>query len=152
MTIKVTCSKCAKTYEVSDKFGGMTGPCPKCNAQIRVPNLSENFVVQYQKNWFDEQDEQMAKSAAVRKTSSSTRGTSMSNTWVKLGVYFIGLPYGMGIAWCWLFAYQSEWDDDLVYLALAVTFGSLVVAFLVSLVAHIADRLTDIQALLENRK
>ncbi|HJT31105.1 MAG TPA: hypothetical protein VJ783_03485, partial [Pirellulales bacterium] len=37
MPIRVTCPKCKKTYNVSDKFAGVEGACPNCKAKIRIP-------------------------------------------------------------------------------------------------------------------
>ena len=45
MPIQVTCSKCFKRFQVSDKFAGKSGPCPNCKAQIKVPDKSEEVVV-----------------------------------------------------------------------------------------------------------
>ncbi len=111
MTIKVTCSKCAKTFEVSDKFGGKTGPCPNCKAQIRVPDLSKNFVVHNPKNWFDKQDELMAKSAAVRKTSTSTSGNpSQMPTILLLTVIALLLLGTLGVQVVSVFQRRNAWE------------------------------------------
>jgi hypothetical protein len=45
MPIQVTCPKCFKRFQVSDKFAGKTGPCPNCKQQIRVPDKSEEVVI-----------------------------------------------------------------------------------------------------------
>ncbi len=45
MPIQVTCPKCLKRFQVSEKFAGKTGPCPACKNQIRVPELNEQVVV-----------------------------------------------------------------------------------------------------------
>jgi hypothetical protein len=45
MPIQVTCPKCFKRFQVSDKFAGKTGPCPNCKHQIRVPDKSEEVVI-----------------------------------------------------------------------------------------------------------
>ena len=45
MPIQVTCPKCLKRFQVSDKFAGKTGPCPSCKAQIKVPDKTEEVVV-----------------------------------------------------------------------------------------------------------
>ncbi len=46
MAIRVTCSKCHTRFNVSDKFAGKEGPCPKCKAKIRVPSKSEEVVIE----------------------------------------------------------------------------------------------------------
>jgi hypothetical protein len=45
MKILVVCPGCRKRFEVSEKFAGKTGPCPKCKTVIRVPELSEQVVI-----------------------------------------------------------------------------------------------------------
>ncbi len=45
MPIRVTCSGCHTRFNVSDKFAGREGPCPKCKKQIRIPNKTEEVVV-----------------------------------------------------------------------------------------------------------
>lgn len=45
MPIQVTCSKCLKRFQVSDKYAGKTGPCPNCKQELRVPTLDEEVVV-----------------------------------------------------------------------------------------------------------
>lgn len=45
MPIQVTCPKCLKRFQVSEKFAGKTGPCPSCKNQIRVPDKSEEVVI-----------------------------------------------------------------------------------------------------------
>ena len=45
MPIQVTCPKCFKRFQVSEKFAGKTGPCPNCKQQIRVPEKSEEVVI-----------------------------------------------------------------------------------------------------------
>jgi hypothetical protein len=45
MAIVVVCPGCRKSYEVSDKFAGKSGPCPKCKQILQVPALSEQVQV-----------------------------------------------------------------------------------------------------------
>jgi cation transport ATPase len=45
MPIQVTCPKCLKRFQVSDKFAGKTGPCPSCKNQIKVPDKSEEVKI-----------------------------------------------------------------------------------------------------------
>lgn len=37
MAIRVICSGCMTSFEVSDRFAGKKGPCPKCNHIIEIP-------------------------------------------------------------------------------------------------------------------
>jgi hypothetical protein len=45
MPINVTCPHCHSRFNVSDKFAGQTGPCPKCKNPISVPKKSEEVVI-----------------------------------------------------------------------------------------------------------
>lgn len=45
MAIDVTCASCKTRFQVSDKFAGKQGPCPKCKAIIKVPTKSEQVVI-----------------------------------------------------------------------------------------------------------
>ena len=45
MSIRVICPGCKARFNVSDQFAGKTGPCPKCKAQIKIPDASEQVVV-----------------------------------------------------------------------------------------------------------
>lgn len=45
MTIRVTCTKCMARFNVSEKFSGREGPCPKCQTVIRIPEASEDVVI-----------------------------------------------------------------------------------------------------------
>ena len=46
MPIRVTCSKCHTRFNVSEKFAGKEGPCPKCKTVIKVPSADEEVVIQ----------------------------------------------------------------------------------------------------------
>ena len=50
MAIRVTCSKCHTRFNVSDKFAGQGGPCPKCKTKIRIPDKSEEVVIEAPKS------------------------------------------------------------------------------------------------------
>jgi len=41
MAISVVCTKCRARFNVSDKFAGQTGPCPKCKNPITIPQATE---------------------------------------------------------------------------------------------------------------
>jgi hypothetical protein len=45
MPIQVTCPGCLTRFNVSEKYAGKEGPCPKCKQKIRVPDASEQIVV-----------------------------------------------------------------------------------------------------------
>ena len=45
MAIDVTCPTCHTRFQVSDKFAGKSGPCPKCKATIKVPEKKDEVVI-----------------------------------------------------------------------------------------------------------
>ena len=45
MAIDVTCAACKTRFQVSDKFAGKQGPCPKCKAIITVPSKKDEVVI-----------------------------------------------------------------------------------------------------------
>lgn len=45
MPIRVTCVKCMSRFDVSEKFAGREGPCPKCKTVIKIPEANEQVVV-----------------------------------------------------------------------------------------------------------
>ena len=45
MSIIVVCKKCKKSFKVSDKFAGKSGPCPNCKATLRVPEKKEEVTI-----------------------------------------------------------------------------------------------------------
>ena len=50
MPIRVTCTGCHARFNVSDKFAGKEGPCPKCKAVIQIPGLDEEVVIHAPEN------------------------------------------------------------------------------------------------------
>ena len=45
MSIQVTCTKCHTRFNVSEKFAGKKGPCPKCKTVITIPSADEEVVI-----------------------------------------------------------------------------------------------------------
>ena len=45
MPIQVTCPKCLKRFQVSDKFAGKSGPCPNCKNPLKIPEASEQVTI-----------------------------------------------------------------------------------------------------------
>jgi predicted Zn finger-like uncharacterized protein len=45
MPIDITCPGCKTRFNVSDKFAGQKGPCPKCKTVIQIPAKGEEVVV-----------------------------------------------------------------------------------------------------------
>ena len=50
MSIRVTCNKCHTRFNVSEKFAGKEGPCPKCKTKIRVPMPTEEIRIEAPKS------------------------------------------------------------------------------------------------------
>ena len=46
MPIRVTCTKCHTRFNVSDKFAGKSGPCPKCKSTIQIPNKEDEVIIE----------------------------------------------------------------------------------------------------------
>jgi hypothetical protein len=45
MAIDVTCPGCHTRFQVSEKFAGKQGPCPKCKKVITVPSKKDEVVI-----------------------------------------------------------------------------------------------------------
>lgn len=45
MPIDVTCTSCKTRFQVSEKFAGKQGPCPKCKTIITVPSKKDEVVI-----------------------------------------------------------------------------------------------------------
>ncbi len=45
MAIDVTCPGCKTRFQVSEKFAGKQGPCPKCKGVIKIPELKDQVVI-----------------------------------------------------------------------------------------------------------
>jgi hypothetical protein len=45
MAILVVCPACRKSFQVSDKFAGKSGPCPNCKKILQVPDKSQEVTV-----------------------------------------------------------------------------------------------------------
>src|SRR5205823_1655709 len=45
MAIDVVCTACKTRFQVSEKFAGKSGPCPKCKATIKIPEKAQEVVI-----------------------------------------------------------------------------------------------------------
>jgi len=45
MSILVVCPGCRKSFKVSEKFAGKSGPCPKCKKTLQVPTKAQEVQV-----------------------------------------------------------------------------------------------------------
>ena len=77
-----------------------------------------------------------------------------SEKWQQLMTIFVWVPnaIAIGIGMAWLFAASTEFDEDSVLLALVITVSCIAAGLFAMCIGYIADRLTDIQGLLANRK
>jgi hypothetical protein len=51
MSIIVVCEGCRKSFKVSDKFAGKSGPCPRCKRVIQVPAAGQEVQVHAPKQY-----------------------------------------------------------------------------------------------------
>lgn len=45
MPLTVICPACHARFQVSEKFAGKEGPCPKCKGKIKIPKLEEQVTI-----------------------------------------------------------------------------------------------------------
>lgn len=45
MPIDVTCPGCKTRFQVSEKFAGKQGPCPKCKTVIKIPEPKDQVII-----------------------------------------------------------------------------------------------------------
>src|SRR4026209_2147468 len=45
MAIDVVCQACKTRFQVSEKFAGKSGPCPKCKTTIKIPEKAQEVVI-----------------------------------------------------------------------------------------------------------
>jgi hypothetical protein len=45
MSMVVVCNKCRRSFKVSERFAGKSGPCPNCKATIQIPAKQEEVKV-----------------------------------------------------------------------------------------------------------
>ena len=45
MAILVVCPTCKSRFQVSEKFAGKQGPCPKCKAVITIPRVEDEVKI-----------------------------------------------------------------------------------------------------------
>lgn len=96
MPIQVTCPKCLKRFQVSEKFAGKTGPCPNCKNQIKVPDKSEEVVIHAPKDDVPkDRSGQSVLKPVTRKETDVTRTGLLVTLGAVLGA--IGIAIGMRI-------------------------------------------------------
>jgi len=82
MAIDVLCIKCKTRFQVSEKFAGKSGPCPKCKATIKIPEAKEQVVIH------------APETTGTKTATGQPIFTPIKRTEVKLGVPQIALIVG----------------------------------------------------------
>jgi drug/metabolite transporter (DMT)-like permease len=82
MAIDVLCTKCKTRFQVSEKFAGKSGPCPKCKATIKIPEAKEQVVIH------------APETTGTKTATGQPIFTPIKRTEVKLGVPQIALIVG----------------------------------------------------------
>ena len=126
MSIRVTCNKCHTRFNVSEKFAGKEGPCPKCKAKIRVPMPTEEVRIEAPKQKGPTDTEGRAiVDPLLRK---DTVLSSVQITMLVAGLIgFLALSFGMRFV-------VSDWNTTFGWIVLGV--GALVVALPLLFVAY----------------
>jgi cation transport ATPase len=96
MPIQVTCPKCFKRFQVSDKFAGKSGPCPNCKEQIRVPDKSEEVVIHAPDDGApkDRSGQSVLKPLKRKETDVTRRGLLLTT-----GAILIAVGLAFGVRW-----------------------------------------------------
>ncbi len=92
MPIQVTCPKCLKRFQVSDKFAGKKGPCPSCKNTITVPTKEEEVVIHAPDDGApkDRTGQSILKPILREETAFTRRGLILTITAV-LGVFIVAM-------------------------------------------------------------
>ena len=117
MSIRVTCTGCHTRFNVSDKFAGQEGPCPKCKKKIRVPALSEKVAVHAPESF----GPRGADGKAVLKPIFRTEATVTPVHWVLIGATIFGF---LAIA----FLMQTSVSDKEGFSSLVLVVAAVILA------------------------
>ncbi|MEX2188104.1 MAG: hypothetical protein WD875_14960 [Pirellulales bacterium] len=117
MPIPVTCPSCHARFQVSDKFAGKKGPCPKCKKPITIPKLEQQVKI-------DDRAHGGTKDASGKLVLKPIQRTETKLSKVALG----GIVAGVVAAFALAFVIGQMYDDktDIPWLLLAP--GALVIA------------------------
>lgn len=112
MPILVTCPSCKAAFNVSEKFAGKQGPCPKCKATITVPKLEEQVKIHAP----DPADmPQGVKTKTGRVMSAPIKRQERKNLPLLLGISGVGVLATFAAAWFmgdWVLSAIRSWNDD----------------------------------------
>lgn len=93
MPIAIICPGCHSRFQVSDKFGGRQGPCPKCKVLINIPKASEQVKIQEPEDYGGAKD---TKGKLVLKPIEREEASFSANAAVGIGAVCI---VTLGLAW-----------------------------------------------------
>lgn len=89
MAIAVTCPKCFKRFQVSDKFAGKTGPCPNCKNTIQVPKENETVVVHASDDGAPKDSKGQSVAKPIKRTETDVTGKGLIITIVSVAAVLI---------------------------------------------------------------
>lgn len=87
MSIRVTCPGCHTRFNVSEKFAGREGPCPKCKKPIKIPELEKEVKVHERESF----GPKTATGQAVLKPIFRKDASVSAVQWVLIGAIVVGL-------------------------------------------------------------
>jgi hypothetical protein len=102
MPISIICPGCHSRFQVSEKFGGRQGPCPKCKTLINIPKASEQVKIAEPDDYGGTKD---AKGRLVLKPIEREESRISTNAMVAVGAACV---VTLGLAWFVGHAYQPE--------------------------------------------
>ncbi len=93
MPISVICPGCHARFQVSEKFGGRQGPCPKCKSIINIPKESEQVKIAEPEDYGGTKD---TKGKLVLKPIEREEAKFNTNAAIAIGA---GCLVTLGLAW-----------------------------------------------------
>ena len=135
MSIRVTCNKCHTRFNVSEKFAGKEGPCPKCKTKIRVPMATDEvkIAVPKTKGPTDTKGRAIVDPILRKETVLSSVQIAMLIAGI---IGFLALAFGMRFA-------SLDWDTAIGWLVLGL--GALLFAVPLIFVTYHIIRDNDLE-------
>ncbi len=147
------CPKCNGNFTLPLFSGTRPAICPMCRHEFQVRGTAATPPAPQAEAAINVRERKGRSGVGIQKEGFLTRmEAGKSEGWSIVMATFIGTPSAFGVGICWVLAVASKWDDYLVYLAMTATGAAIVVSMFAYCIGYIADRLTDIEALLANRK
>ena len=135
MSIRVTCNKCHTRFNVSEKFAGKEGPCPKCKTKIRVPMPTEAVQIEAPKSKGPTDTEGRAIVNPLLRKDTVLSAVQIAML-VAGSIAFLALSFGMRFV-------VSDWATALGWIVLGC--GALVIALPLLFVAYHIIRDNELQ-------